>query len=171
MNPLYDLSNVHLILNKTVGNIEELMLSAKEAMIKKNFQESIDLFTEIINLDPDNFDAIFSRGTVNFIEKNYQNALEDFTQGLSLKSDSSKLLCSRANTYLALDNNGSALHDLNQAIEIDPQYISAYLTRSEVMERMGEKEQAKADKEVGLRLQQQMSQSLLESQGFMFQTW
>jgi len=36
---------------------------------------------------------------------------------------------------------------------------------------MGEKEQAKADKEVGLRLQQQMSQSLLESQGFMFQTW
>ena len=96
-----------------MGNIQELMLSAKEAMIKKNFQESIDLFNEIINLDPDNFDAIFSRGTANFIQKNHQNALEDFTRGLSLKPDSSKLLCSRANTYLALDHNDSALRDLN----------------------------------------------------------
>jgi len=147
------------------------MLSAKEAMIKNKMEESIDLFNKVIKTDPVNFDAIFSRGTANFIEKNYQNALEDFTLGLSLKPDSSRLYCSRANTYLALDQTDSALHDLNQAIEIDPQYISAYLTRSEVMERMGEREQADSDKEVGLRLQQQMSQSLLESQGFMFQTW
>ena len=71
------------------------MLSAKEAMIKKKFQESIDLFTEIIKIEPDNFDAIFSRGIANFIKKIIRMHLK-----ISLKGFFSNLI--PPNSYAAV---------------------------------------------------------------------
>ncbi|SVD90979.1 uncharacterized protein METZ01_LOCUS443833, partial [marine metagenome] len=85
--------------------------------------------------------------------------------------DSSRLYCSRGNTYLALNQIDSALNDLNQAIELDPQYPSAYFCRSEVFNRIGDKEQEDADKEIAAKLQLQISQAVLETQGIMFQNW
>ena len=128
-----------------VQKIEELLLSAKEALVKKNIEKSIGLFTEVLKIDPINFSAIFSRGTAYFLTNQYQDALVDFTRGISLKPDSSRLYCSRGNTYLALNQTDSAFNDLNQAIELDPQYPSAYFCRSEVFNRIGEKQLAEAD--------------------------
>ena len=49
-------------------------------------------------------------------------------------------------------------------MELDPHYPSAYFSRSEVFERMSEKEHADADRETAVRLQQQISQAYLDSQ-------
>jgi Tfp pilus assembly protein PilF len=75
------------------------------------------------------------------------------------------LYCGRGNAWLGLQQNESALQDLNKAVELDPHYPSAYFSRSEVFERMSEKEHADADRETAVRLQQQISQAYLDSQG------
>jgi Tfp pilus assembly protein PilF len=79
------------------------------------------------------------------------------------------LYCSRGNAWLGLQQNDSALQDLNKAVELDPHYPTAYFSRSEVFERMSETEQADADRETAMRLQRQMSQAYLESQGIEFE--
>jgi Tfp pilus assembly protein PilF len=70
---------------------------------------------------------------------------------------------------LGLKQDESALNDLNKAVVLDPHYPTAYFSRSEVLERMGEKEQADLDRETAERLQKQISQAYLVSQGIEFQ--
>ena len=75
------------------------------------------------------------------------------------------MFCSRGNAWLGLKQNESALQDLNKAVELDPYYPTAYFSRSEVFERMEEKEQAEADRDAAERLQKHISRSYLETQG------
>ena len=87
-----------------------------------------------------------------------------------LKPDSAKLYCSRGNVWLGLKQNDSALKDLNKScLNLDPHYPTAYFSRCAVLENMNEKEQADADRETAERLQKQISQAYLESQGIEFQ--
>ena len=101
---------------------EELLLSAKEALVKKNLVKSIELFSKVLEREPDNLVALISRGTAYFSNKEFQPALHDFTKGIDLKPDSAKLYCSRGNAWLGLKQNESALNDLNKAVELDPHY-------------------------------------------------
>ena len=48
---------------------KDLLLSAKEALVKK-IDKSIELFTKVIELEPENSVALFSRGTAYFSKKN-----------------------------------------------------------------------------------------------------
>ena len=96
--------------------IEDIMLSAKEALIQKRIDESIELFSEVLKIDPVNMVALYSRGTAYYTMKEYQKALHDFTKGIDLKPDSARLYCGRGNAWLGLQQNESALQDLNKAV-------------------------------------------------------
>lgn len=145
--------------------IEDLLLSAKEALVKKKIDKSIELFSRVIELEPENSVALFSRGTAYFSKKKYQESLHDFTKCIQIKPDNAKLYCSRGNAWLGLKQNESALLDLNKAIELDPYYPTAYFSRSEVFDRLEEKVQSDADRETGERLQKHISRTYLETQG------
>ena len=58
---------------------EDLLLSAKEALLQKKIDKSIELFTNVLDREPENAVALFSRGTAYFSNKNYQQALLDFS--------------------------------------------------------------------------------------------
>ena len=49
--------------------IEDILLSAKEALIQKRTNESIKLFSEVLKIDPDNMVALYSRGTAYYTMK------------------------------------------------------------------------------------------------------
>ena len=109
-----------------MDKIEDLLISAKQALIQKKIEKSIKLFSEVIELDPQNSVALFSRGTAFFSKKEFREALHDFTKCIELRPDSAKLFCSRGNAWLGLNQNDSALQDLNKAVELDPYYPTAY---------------------------------------------
>ena len=117
---------------------EELLLSAKEALVQKNLVKSISLFTDVLKIEPENIIALISRGTAYFSKQDFQQALHDFSRAIELKPDSAKLYCSRGNVWLGLKQNDSALKDLNKAVELDPHYPTAYFSRSAVLENMDE---------------------------------
>ena len=81
---------------------EELLLSEKGALVKKKLLKSIELFSKVLEREPDNLVALISRGTAYFSNKEFQPALHDFTRGIDLKPDSAKLYCSRGNAWLGL---------------------------------------------------------------------
>ena len=95
---------------------EDLLLSAKQALVQKKIDKSIELFSNVLEHDPENSVALFSRGTAYFSKQDYQKALHDFTKCINLKPDSAKLYCSRGNAWLGLKQNESALLDLNKAV-------------------------------------------------------
>ncbi|GIT08960.1 MAG: hypothetical protein CM1200mP30_25900 [Pseudomonadota bacterium] len=52
--------------------IEDILLSAKEALIQKRTDESIELFSEVLKIDPDNRVCFIQRGTAYYTMKEYQ---------------------------------------------------------------------------------------------------
>ena len=48
---------------------KDLLLSAKEALVQKKIDKSIELFSKVIELEPENSVALFSRGTDYFSKK------------------------------------------------------------------------------------------------------
>ena len=50
---------------------EDLLLSAKEALVQKKIDKSIKLFSKVIEREPENSVALFSRGTAYFTKNNY----------------------------------------------------------------------------------------------------
>ena len=69
---------------------EDLLLSAKEALVQKKIDKSIELFSNVLEHEPENSVALFSRGTAYFSKKNYQQALHDFTKCIKLKPNNAK---------------------------------------------------------------------------------
>ena len=49
---------------------EDLLLSAKEALVQKKIDKSIELFSNVLEREPENSVALFSRGIAYFSKKN-----------------------------------------------------------------------------------------------------
>jgi len=148
--------------------IEDLMLEAKEALVKGDLVKSIEKFTEVLNEQPDNMIALFSRGIAYLKNKNYQEAIVDCDAYLKANPGNEKVICSRGNAYMALESYEKALADFNRALDLNPHYPTAYFSRSELLHRAGESEQAEEDEMTGNKIQKQLSRAYYESQGFMF---
>ena len=148
---------------------EDIMLDAKTALIQGNLDKSILLFTQVLEKEPGNLLALFSRATAYLKNHAFHLAVEDCTAYLAINRSNEKVFCARGNAYMGKGNYDNALDDLNKSIDINPHYPTAYFSRSELFKRMGEEEQAKEDEMVGNRLQKQLSKAFYESQGVMFQ--
>ena len=70
--------------------IEDVLVSAKEALIQKRTDESIELFSKVLNIDPENMVALYSRGTAYYTMKEYQKPLHEFTKVNDMKPDSER---------------------------------------------------------------------------------
>ena len=84
---------------------EDLLLSAKEALVQKKIDKSIELFSNVLEREPENSVALFSSGIAYFSKKDYHQAVHDFTKCIKLKPGSAMLYCSRRNARLRLKQN------------------------------------------------------------------
>lgn len=150
---------------------EEGMLDAKVDFAQGNYKQCIEKFDKILDSDPENLIALFTRGTAKFRKGDFEGAISDFTDYISKKSDNEKVFCCRGNAYMAQDKSDEAMADFDRAIELNPQYPTVYFSRSELFLRLNETEQAEADQAVGNQLQRQIAQAYYETQGIMFQNF
>ena len=148
---------------------KDYMLDAKAALIKGDVKESIRLFTQVLEEEPDNLPALFSRATAYLKSHAFDLAIADCSTYLALNSSNEKVYCTRGNAHLGKEDFEAAWADLNKAIDMNPHYPTAYFSRCDLFKKMGEEEQAREDEMVGHRLQKQLSKAFYESQGFMFQ--
>lgn len=145
------------------------MLDAKTALIQGNLEESIRLFTQVLEQEPDHLLALFSRATAYLKNHQFEAAIHDCSGYLAKNTSNEKVYCTRGNAYMGNGDNENALKDFNRAIDINPHYPTVYFSRSELFKKLGEEDHAEEDEMVANRLQKQLSRAFYESQGFMFQ--
>ena len=83
--------------------------------IQGDYQGAIALFTEILQLKPNEVEAYYNRGIAYPKINNYQGALADFNQALTLNKTMPDLYIERAKVYLQLGNRMAAIADLKKA--------------------------------------------------------
>ncbi len=126
---------------KTQSNEDVSKGKQKEALAKEK-----ENLTDDTHMSPDKMTQTDT--------KLHQQAMADFDKAIEADPKNPKAYYARGFAYLTSSKDmKKAILDFNKAIELDPQYAQAYLMRGRAHEALGDKDQAKADREKALELE------------------
>jgi tetratricopeptide (TPR) repeat protein len=101
--------------------IESLIISKKAVHLreKKDYCNSIRVFTKAIEFDSENFALYFERGMTKTLAKDHGGAALDFTTAINMGYRTKEIYANRGNSYLALKEYRKAAEDFNSALKFE----------------------------------------------------
>jgi len=89
------------------------------------YDESINFFKRIIELDPENYRAHYNLGIAYFNLNHFEQALKSYKIALSIKPDHKHVYYNIGLLHEKAENLENAIEAYEKALEIDPNYIYA----------------------------------------------
>ena len=111
----------------------------------KRFDEAIIAFSELVDLDREDFLGYRNRGLCRFDMQDASGALQDYDTALKLNPDDTSSWFQRGNVHLSIDNLDAAEGDFTKALELDSEFARAWMNRGVARYRKGEKSLAAED--------------------------
>jgi len=111
----------------------------------KRMDEAVAAFTELVDLDREDFLGYRNRGLCRFDQQDYPGALDDYNKAIRLYPDDASSWFQRGNVHLAMNSLTEAESDYSEAIELDPDFAKAWMNRGVVNYRNGKKTLAVED--------------------------
>jgi Flp pilus assembly protein TadD len=107
----------------------------KALFAKQDFEGAIIVLSEFLTSNPDNADALYTRGiSYRKIEK-YDASINDLTAILKRLPEEATLLCDRGISHFKNKNIEAALKDMNKAVELEPENPFRYSSRAYIRTR------------------------------------
>jgi len=122
-----------------------LVKDARQAIVKKDYPQAINLTSEIIQVDPANAGAYHVRGIAYYLTGKTDDALADLSKAISLEPRNTEAFLYRGLAHSKQNNHGAAVEDFSQGIKINAQYGAAYYYRGLARQQLGQSELAQAD--------------------------
>ena len=123
----------------------ELFTNAMSNLMNDKLGISIDLLSELIEVDSDNKLAYLARGSVYLKLNDSKNAIDDFNRAIEIDPNHPKAYHLRGLAQEMVGDNDEALRDFNRAIDIDSEYGAAFYSRASLLTKMGQEELALED--------------------------
>jgi tetratricopeptide (TPR) repeat protein len=142
---------VILLVNSLVASLSQRQQTADarqqglQALEDKDYTRAVDLFTRVIDEDPNNADAYVNRGVTYFCRKDYDQAIHDFNAAIRMKPDHKGAYVGRGQAHHYQKNYKQAIADFTEAILINPKDGSALTNRSWAYAREKDYHRAFAD--------------------------
>ena len=111
----------------------------------KRYDEAISAFSELVDLDQEDFLGYRNRGLCRFDMHDDAGALQDYDTALKLNPDDASSWFQRGNVHLSMDNLVAAESDFSKALELDAEFAKAWMNRGVARYRHGEKSLAAED--------------------------
>jgi len=111
----------------------------------KRYEEAISAFSELVDLDREDFLGYRNRGLCRFDMHDDAGALQDYDTALKLNPDDSSSWFQRGNVHLSMGHLDAAESDFSKALELDPEFAKAWMNRGVVRYRKGQKPLAAED--------------------------
>jgi putative GTP pyrophosphokinase len=140
-----------------ISSIDDLLLDALYAHNKNNFTVAVALYTQILELKPENSicSIIYKhRGMAHFAQSKYQDAIGDFTHSLEL-GKSYKAAYYRGVVHSVLKQYAQAIDDYTISLEINPIQAFCLFRRGQAYYHVGDYLQALSDCETSLSMEPQ----------------
>jgi putative GTP pyrophosphokinase len=140
-----------------VSSIDDLLLDALYAHNKNRFTEAVALYTQILELKPENSicSIIYKhRGMAYFAQSKYQDAIGDFSKSLEL-GKSYKAAYYRGVVHSVIKQYAQAIDDYTISLELDPIQAFCLFRRGQAYYHMGDYLQALSDCETSLAMEPQ----------------
>ena len=102
---------------------------------KGEYDQAIADYTEIIRLNPGDYDACYNRGLIYDLKGDDDKAIADFTGAVRLKPDYAYAYNDRGWAYAKKGDDDKAIADFTEVIRLKPGYADAYNSRGAAYER------------------------------------
>ncbi len=122
-----------------------------------SYQLSIENFTQLLILDPNDAEAYNNRGIAYYFLKDYDSAIQDYDKVIELDPNFVVAYMNRGEAYRRLGQYNLALLDCNKAIELIPNSAIAYSNRGEVYNSLLQYEKAIQDLNKAIELSPSLS--------------
>jgi len=103
------------------------------------FEKSIKYFNKILEIDPNNYRAIYNIGIAHFNMGDMNKAMRAYNDAIKIKPDYKHCYYNIALIYEVKDNLKDALKFYKKALEIDPKFIYALQAKKNVKQRLNAK--------------------------------
>ena len=113
--------------------------------LSRNYDRSIQFFSDAIDFDPTFRLAFKSRGAAYLKLGKASEAIADFNRIIEMDPDNARAYHLRGLAYEKSGEHENALKDFNNSIEHNPAYGAAYYSRATLHTKMGDTDQAAAD--------------------------
>ena len=112
------------------GEIAKIGNKKIETALKQGeHKKAIEILTEVIGLEPDNFTTYYNRGTAYCNIGNYTEAIKDFNKAIQLEPNFVRIYHNRGGAYYHTDNYIEAIKDFSKVIELEPDFAFIYQYR------------------------------------------
>lgn len=113
----------------------------RQGLRSNNLNEQIELFTQVLELDPKNLDAYFHRGLAKHNLLDYTGAILDYTKVIFHKPDADTYY-NRGNSKFALQDYEGAKEDYTKALELNKALTDALFNLGLTQNYLGEFKEA-----------------------------
>lgn len=114
--------------------------------------KAIELYTQAIELNPEDDRIYFDRGQSKFFNQDFKGALEDFTKALEINPFNFPAYVERGLTYARFEQWEESIENYDKALEICPEDYIAYYNRGEAYLHIKEYEKGINDLETAASL-------------------
>ena len=111
-------------------------------MLLGHIEESIKVYSQAIELNPDHAFAYNNRGIAYDKKFEINKALENYNKAILLKDDFVEVYFNRGTIFGKKGESDLAIEDFDKAIQLDPQFALAYSHRGNAYEEKNEIERA-----------------------------
>lgn len=109
----------------------EILIQANRATLERDYTKALDLYSQYIAVNPDDFRGYFNRGTTEYNAGKFTDAIADFTKTLQLNKRYNEAYYYRGLCYVATNKYVSAIEDCTFVLTIKPKSIPFLKLRSE----------------------------------------
>jgi len=121
------------------NELTELMQYGSRLMNEEKLIEAIQVFSEIIRLDPSWAEGWNKRATVFYLQKNYEKSQQDINKVIDLEVRHFGALSGQGLVQIELENYESAMKSYKKVLKIYPSNVSAKIMIEQLKELIKEK--------------------------------
>jgi len=112
---------------KDLFNIRKILNLAVNVQVKGNLQKAEDLYSGILDKEPENINALHLLGVVKYQQNNFEKAVEFIKKAIELNPNIALFYGNLGMVYDKLGNEEESIESFEKAIEIDPDYPNSYM--------------------------------------------
>lgn len=119
--------------------VRQAMETGVKALTRERYQEAVDAFTRVVQLDPDYAEAWNRRGTTYYLMDRFEDSLADIRRVLELEPRHYAALAGRGLCLKRLGRPRAAVEAYEEALEINPHLDRVYVEVIRLRARLDEK--------------------------------
>lgn len=140
-------------------NIEELFLEGAKILTLKQFDEALEIFNKVLELDPNHIKALEARAVIYMQKGEIELAESDLEKAISIEPENARLYFRLGQVYYRKKDLDKALELFSKAIDLEPAYPAAYMARSQILREKGLEEAADLELDKAVAVQREIAKA------------